>query len=326
MFLDEVTITVRSGAGGKGCESYRKRSDHKRIPNGGDGGDGGDVVLKADAQTGSLLPLQSKRIFEAECGGLGSGNNRHGRKGEDCIVKIPCGTTVYNKQNHLLIRDLVNPDEEVVVLKGGKGGYGNHAGLPPVEGAPTKELELLLSFKIIADIFLVGLPNSGKTALLKRLTGAGISEAEYPFATKTPQLGTFQSDFDQLRICELPAVYEASGEGRGLGTHFLKHLERARLIFFMLDLKSEFASDFKTGYDILLSTVERFNPNFLKTPRFWVVNKSDLIETQKPKGINLPKAEKVFFISAKTGEGIEILMRQARSVLEKNHETANQKG
>src|SRR3989338_476562 len=304
MFIDELTIVVRSGQGGQGCDSYRQRSDHKRIPNGGDGGDGGDVILRADAQTGSLFSLKSKRIFEAEAGGIGMRNNSHGRNGKDFIVKVPCGTTVYNKQDQLLIRDLVLPGEEVTVLKGGRRGYGNHARRPVTQGEAVKELELFLSFKIIADIFLVGLPNSGKTTLLKHLTGAGVLETEYPFATKAPQLGTYRSHYNQIRICELPAIYQASAEGRGLGTHFLKHLERARLIFFILDPKTEFASDVQAGYAILFNIIRQFNEAFEKIPRFLIVNKADLLPRQASKKKLFDTQERTFFISAKTGDGI----------------------
>jgi GTP-binding protein len=305
--------------------------------------------VRADPQTGSLSPLKSKRIFEAERGGIGIGNNRYGRKGKDYVVNVPCGCTLYNKRDELLIRDLVSPGEEVVVLTGGRGGYGNHRKRPVTQGEASRELELLISFKIIADIFLVGLPNSGKTTLLKRLTGARVAESEYPFATKSPHLGTYRDHSAELRVCELPAIYRASDEGRGLGTHFLKHLERARLIFLMLDFKSEFAEDLKSGHEILIETVRKFNPAFLDIPRFIVVNKADVIlqrsakenclqdchseakpppnRTADPPRILAEKnlksemlrfaqhdkfQEKLFFISAKTGKGVDSLMKAAR--------------
>ncbi len=279
------------------------------------------MILRADAQTGDLFALKSKRVFEAEAGGAGSRSNQYGRKGSDFIVKVPCGTTIYNKKDHLLIRDLVHAGEEVIAVKGGKGGYGNHAGFPTIKGGDSQELELLLSLKIIADIFLVGLPNSGKTTLLKRLTGAGVLETEYPFATKAPQMGTYRSHFNQFRLCELPAIYKASEEGRGLGTHFLKHLERARLIFLILDPKSEFSSDLKSGYNILLDTMTRFNPVFESIPRFVVVNKSDLLAKSAQKAKVFPAVEKVYFISAKSGVGVDRLMKDAERHLGVLHET-----
>ncbi|MBI4394979.1 MAG: 50S ribosome-binding GTPase [Candidatus Omnitrophica bacterium] len=320
IFIDEVTIVVRSGQGGRGCESFIKRADHKRIPNGGDGGDGGDVILRADPQTGDLFALKSKRIFEAEGGGAGTRNNKYGRKGSDRVVKVPCGTTIFNKKDHLLIRDLVHSGEEVIAVKGGKGGYGNHAGYSATQGGASQELELLISFKIIADIFLVGLPNSGKTTLLKRLTGAGVLETEYPFATKSPQMGTYRSQFNRLRICELPAIYQASGEGRGLGTHFLKHLERAQLIFLVLDPQSEFSTDLESGYNIVIDTIRHYNPAFAEIPRFLVVNKSDLLPKGAEKQKLFPAKERVFFISAKSGTGVSRLMSAAQKFLGILHE------
>lgn len=315
MFIDELTIRVRSGAGGRGCESYHMRPDRKYIPNGGDAGNGGDIILRADPQTGSLIALKSKRVFEAERGGHGLGSNQYGRKGKDYIIKVPCGTSIHNKTENLLIRDLIYPGEEVVVLKGGRGGYGNHARRPATPGEEGRELELLLSFKIIADIFLVGLPNSGKTTLLKLLTGAGVRETEYPFATKMPRAGTYYSREVQLSLCELPSIYQASGEGRGLGTRFLKHLERAKLIFLMLNSKNEFADNLKEGYKILIQTIQEFNPDFLKIQRFIVVNKTDLLSKTEQKQKYFLAKEKVYFISAKENKGIDRLMKDAAKKL-----------
>lgn len=316
MFVDEITITARSGAGGRGCEGYLNRTDHKKIPNGGDGGDGGDVIVRADHETGSLLDLNSVRVFEAENGDLGQGNGRTGRRGEDRIIKIPCGTTLYQLPDRLLIRDLFHSGEEVLLLKGGQGGYGNHSGRSATQGKPGAELELLLSLKIIADIFLVGLPNAGNTTLLKRLTEAHVSETNYPFATRTPQLGAYKSPVHDFRICDLPSVYESSGAGRGLGTHFLKHLERARLLFLIVEPAGQFAEDLKKAGDILLSTIKNFNEAFLSIPRFWVVNKMDIWKGKKSDlKKSFPAGEKVFPISALTGEGVEALMKAAADCL-----------
>lgn len=315
MFIDEITITVRSGSGGKGCESYHMRPDRKYIPNGGDGGDGGDIIVQADANTGSLFALKSKRIFEAERGSHGLGSNQYGRKGKDCIITVPCGTTIHNKKDNLLIRDLVHSGEEVTVLKGGKRGYGNHARRPATSGEEGKELELFLSFKIIADIFLIGLPNSGKTALLKHLTGAGVTETEYPFGTKSPQAGTYQSNEVEIKFCDLPSIYQASGEGHGLGTHFLKHLERAKLLFWVLDPKNEFAAGLTEGYQIITKTIREFNPEYIKIPKLIVVNKSDLLPAKDQKKKYLPNTEKVYFISVKEKTGIDRLMKDAGRLL-----------
>ena len=311
MFIDEVSIVVHSGRGGRGCESYFRRWDHKRLPNGGDGGDGGNVVLKANPTVANLYALRSKPVFEAEAGGAGLGNNCYGRKGKDCIVRVPCGTTIYNKHENLLIRDLGRTGEEEVILKGGRGGYGNHAGREPTFGEGAQELELLLSFKIIADIFLVGLPNSGKTTLLRKLTHARVNETAYPFATKVPQLGTYQSDTGQYCLCELPSVYGHSEKGRGLGVHFLKHLERARLIFFLLDPEGQFAENMKEGYEMLLETVAHFNPDFVEIPRFIVINKADLIQKLASVKKIFPKTEKVYFVSAAEETGLKQLMAGA---------------
>jgi GTPase len=322
VFTDELTISVRSGDGSRGCDSYLRRPDRKRIPNGGDGGKGGDVILRADDQAGSLSYLKSKRLFEAERGGLGTSNNQHGRSGEDIVVKVPCGTTVTNKRDNLLIRDLLVAGEEIIVVKGGRGGYGNHKGRPPTPGEEGKVLELSLSFKIIADIFLVGLPNSGKTSLLKRLTHAGVLETDYPFATKSPQLGTYQTDASEFRICELPAIYDASSEGRGLGTRWLKHLERAKLLFLLVDPKSTFAPDVTTGHDILLKIIKQVEPKFLSIPRFLIVNKAHLISEKKTNKNRALKDTRTFFISAQEGTGVNRLMKEATEILEKKSETA----
>ncbi len=308
-------MKIRSGNGGRGCISFLHRPDRKKLPNGGDGGNGGDVVMVADSNIGSLYPLRSKRVYEARPGEPGSGNNRYGRKGEDCVIKVPCGTTVTDHSNGLLIRDLIVPGEEIIIAKGGRGGYGNHADRPETAGIPGKELELLLNFKIIADIFLVGLPNTGKTALLRRLTGAGVQETAYPFATKTPQLGTFRSDRERIRLCELPSIYRASEDGRGCGTHFLEHLDRAKLIFFVLDESGEFAQNLTEGFEILTEVLGRQNELYLEIPRLVVVNKADLIKKPVIPKRGILGKEKILRVSAESGFGLDELMSAAGKLL-----------
>ena len=321
MFLDEIVITIKSGRGGRGCESYIRRADRKMIPNGGDGGSGGDVMIRSDGKTGSLFALKSKRIFEAEAGGFGMGKNRYGQTGRALVLNVPCGTNVYNRSDHLLLRDLVKPDDQVVAAKGGRGGYGNHAGRPATAGEEGVSLELLLSFSIIADIFLVGLPNSGKTALLKALTGAHLESTDYPFATKAPRLGTYESTSGRFQICELPSVYEHSAEGRGLGNSFLKHLKRAKLIAMVLDPLNSFAPTLKEGYDILMKAVTEFDAHYARIPRLVVINKMDIKEAKKK-----IRAKRIRFkdphvaVSALTKEGLVSFVRHAR-ILIKNSET-----
>ena len=317
MFLDEVVISVKSGRGGRGCESYLRRTDRKMIPNGGDGGWGGDVILRSDCQTGSLVSLKSKTVFEAESGKHGSGNNRYGQNAKPLVIKVPCGTTVYDHTQKLLIRDLVESGEEVVVAKGGRGGYGNHSRRPVTSGEEGQSLELFLSLSIIADIFLVGLPNSGKTTLLKLLTHAHIEPADYPFATKMPCLGTYEGASGKtLRICELPAVYKHSAEGRGLGNSFLKHLKRAELIFIVIDPLNPFARDLKEGYDTLIQAIKDFDPALLDIKQFVIINKMDNADAKrKVRSKRIRFEDPVFQISALEGTGIKKLMQAALKIL-----------
>ncbi len=316
MLLDEIVISVKSGSGGRGCEGYLTRPDRKMLPNGGDGGSGGDVIVRADNQTGSLTQLKSKRVFEAQKGTLGKGSNKYGQNGQHLILKVPCGTTVYDHAGDLLLRDLVHHGEEVIAVKGGRGGYGNHAGRPATLGEEGKLAELLLSLVIISDVFLIGLPGSGKTTLLKHLTGAHVEPQNYPFATRHPCLGTYEKGARRFRICELPSLYAHSSEGRGLGNKFLKHLKRARLIFLVIDPLNPFAENLKEGYDTLIREIKLFNPDFLKIPRVVLINKIDLKEAEKlasSKRLKFP--DPVFQISALEGKGISGLISTAAKIL-----------
>ncbi|MBI4970570.1 MAG: 50S ribosome-binding GTPase [Candidatus Omnitrophica bacterium] len=207
MFIDSAKIKIKSGDGGKGCESYFRRTDKKTVPNGGDGGDGGDVIIQADRNESSLQFYLYRPIFEAAKGDGGSSNQMSGKKGASLILKVPCGTSIYNASNQFLIRDLSNHGDQVIAAKGGHGGAGNDRVRLATAGKPGEEFEIFLDYTLVADIFLVGTPNSGKSALLRAITGSKVKSETYPFSTRTPQLGTYETEkYDRLTICELPAL------------------------------------------------------------------------------------------------------------------------
>ncbi len=310
--IDERIILVKSGRGGSGCESYWRRSDRKLVPNGGDGGSGGDVVIRATDEVGSLTVLKPKHLYEAETGGAGSGNNRYGKNAPALVLKVPRGTSIFDRDRQLLLRDLVSNGDQVVVAKGGRGGYGNHAGRPRRMGEEGESREIYLSLAILADIVLVGFPNSGKTTLLRHLTGAHVEPTEFPFATKWPALGTYETTSAEYRLCELPSLYVHSAEGRGLGVSFLKHLKWARLVVFVLDPRNAFAKSIQEEYDILFHELEKFDPLFTWKPRIVAVNKTDLLNSKELAQIKKIKfADPVFYISAKEAKGIGPLMKKA---------------
>lgn len=310
MFIDRASLTVQAGNGGNGCESFFRRTDKKTVPHGGDGGNGGRVIFRADVNAPSLGSIRFKQHLLAESGGHGGSNRKRGRNGKDLIVLVPLGTRLYDRGKNLAIRDLTAEDPEVVVLEGGRGGMGNAGGRQATFGEKGVKLDLELSFRIVADIFLIGLPNAGKSRLLNFLTRAHVKEENYPFATRNPEIGVYQiSDYEQITLCELPSLYKASHEGRGMGIDFLRHLERAKWILFILDPVSEFSCDLTEGLAILRKEIETFNPDFLKIPYAVIVNKMDRSDAQeKVKSQVFEPGVPTFFISALTGQGMEPLL------------------
>lgn len=311
MFTDQVHITVQAGRGGNGCDSYNHRPDRKVVPHGADGGDGGSVILRAEGNAPSLSTFRFRQKLTAEDGGHGGSEKKRGRNGKDLILIVPAGTEIVDRERQLLIRHLEKEGEEVVVVKGGKGGGGNQGGKPSTWGEKGEILELELRLRIPADAFFVGLPNSGKSKLLNALSRAHAKEEAYPFTTQVPEMGVCAlSEYESLMLCELPSIYESSHEGRGMGSHFLKHLQGAKFIFYVIDPVSEFCDSLTEGFKILQKQLEVFDEGLLKIPYAVIVTKMDLPEAKTRIGKKkFDPGAQVFYISALSGNGIKELKK-----------------
>ncbi len=246
MFIDNVELTISSGKGGAGCVSFRREKFvPKGGPDGGDGGDGGDVYFIVDNNTHTLSHFKGKKHLKAKNGQMGMGRKKHGKKGEDLIIKVPPGTQVIDKVTGEVLLDLVNHGEKVLFLKGGKGGLGNWHFKSATNQKPTyaqpglegKTREVRLELKLIADVGLVGFPNVGKSTLISTVSNASPEIANYEFTTLTPKLGIVRvGDFDSFVMADIPGIIEGASEGRGLGLEFLRHIERTEFLLFMLDI------------------------------------------------------------------------------------------
>lgn len=287
MFLDTATITISSGKGGDGCVSTRREKYVPRGgPDGGNGGRGGSVWLVADPQLGTLLDFRYRRRYEAQDGGKGGGNNCTGRDGEDIVIRVPCGTSVFDDQTGEQVGDLVEAGDRLLLAEGGKGGKGNWEfrtarNQTPMKATPGKPgVERLVRFelKLIADIGLVGEPNAGKSTLLSVVTAARPKVADYPFTTLVPNLGIVDlGDYASCTLADIPGLIEGASEGRGLGHEFLRHVERTRALLLLVD-PSVVAP--QAGLDMLRGELERYGGHLAGLPFAVVVTKSDLLDAE----------------------------------------------
>lgn len=316
MFVDQVKIHVTAGRGGDGCVSFRREKYvPKGGPDGGNGGDGGSVILKVDGNMRTLLDFRYKKRFQAANGRPGEGGNRSGARGEDLIIGVPPGTLVYDQSSGALLADLVQKGQMISIAKGGRGGRGNASFATATNqtprqftpGHPGEERFLRLELKLLADVGLVGLPNAGKSTLLARVSQARPKIAAYPFTTLAPNLGLVPvKEYQSFVMADIPGLLEGAHSGKGLGLQFLRHIERTRLLLFLLEATSD---SVQRDFQILREELKTYDETLAEKPFLVALTKCDLIP--KPKFQNLSRfGEPPFLISSVTGEGIEELLQE----------------
>src|SRR5574344_286259 len=315
-FVDYVKIYCRSGKGGRGSTHMRRE---KYIPNGGpdggDGGRGGNIILRGNRNYWTLLHLKYERHVFAGHGGNKYKKKSFGKDGEDKSIDVPCGTVVYNAETGEYLCDITEDGQEVVLLKGGRGGQGNwhfrtatrQAPRFAQPGEPMQELMVILELKLLADVGLVGFPNAGKSTLLSSVSAARPKIADYPFTTLEPNLGIVSyRDGKSFVMADIPGIIEGASEGKGLGLRFLRHIERNSVLLFMVPAD---ADDIAGEYEILFNELRKFNPEMLDKGRVLAITKSDMLDQELMDEIEptLPIGLPHVFISSVTGLGIDVL-------------------
>ena len=315
-FIDYVKIYCRSGKGGRGSMHLRHvKYKPNGGPDGGDGGNGGSIYLRGNHNYWTLLHLKYERHIFAEHGGNGGRDKCHGTNGKDRYIDVPCGTVVYDAETGKFVCDVMYDGQEVLLLKGGRGGLGNfqfrsatnQAPRFAQPGEPMEEMTIILELKLLADVGLVGLPNAGKSTLLSALSSARPKIANYPFTTLEPSLGIVgYHDKQSFVMADIPGIIEGASEGKGLGLRFLRHIERNSLLLFMVPGDTD---DIKREYEILLNELRNFNPEMLDKHRVLAVTKSDLLDEELVEMLRetLPNDLPCLFISSVTGQGLDEL-------------------
>ncbi len=318
MLVDFARVHIISGSGGPGCISFRREKYvPKGGPDGGDGGRGGSVIFQVDPHVRTLLDCREAPKFRADSGRPGQGNNKTGRDGEDLVIRVPAGTVIKDTETQELLADLTAAGETWLAAKGGRGGRGNARFATPTHQAPRRadrgesgvERFLTLELKLIADVGLVGLPNAGKSTLLSRVTRARPKIADYPFTTLEPNLGIVAMDDERtFVVADLPGLIEGASEGHGLGHQFLRHVERTRVLAFLIDASGE---EPRATLELLEREISQYSATLAEKPRVVVLSKVDVLPPEEREGcaerLGLPGARS---ISAHTGEGLRELLEE----------------
>lgn len=327
MLIDSAKITIKSGDGGRGCISFRREKYvPKGGPNGGDGGKGGNVIFKADNSLATLIDFRYKRTYRAQNGTHGLGGDKTGKSGQDTVILVPCGSIIKDAASGYILADLIENGDEFLALKGGKGGRGNARFATSTNQAPRtaepgikgEEKEIEIELKLIADVGLVGLPNAGKSTLISKISAAKPKIADYPFTTLQPNLGIVRyKDYQSFVVADIPGLIEGAHTGKGLGIRFLKHIERTKVLVFLLDATLiPYKKNKKEDYEILINELKSYDVKLLEKPKLICFSKVDSLTPEQIKGlskIRFPKGkskEKVIVmnISSVTGENLPALL------------------
>ncbi len=334
MFNDRAIVTFVAGNGGDGCMSFRREKYLPRGgPDGGDGGKGGDIILLSSSKIHSLIDFKGKKIIKADRGRNGMGSNKTGKSGDDILIPVPAGTVIKTYPEEKIIFDFDKTDKKFVIAQGGKGGAGNSRFKSSVNRAPRlakggtkgESIKVVLELKLIAFAGLVGLPNAGKSTLISKLSRAKPKIAEYPFTTLTPNLGVVYSGYDSLVIADIPGIIEGAHKGEGMGHKFLRHIERNRVLLFVIDISPYAPYPPLETFKLLLKELKYYKNEILKKKFLIAANKTDLFENMEFEDHLSPlrkycmeKDLGIFCISAVKGIGIDKLKENLFKLLNEN--------
>lgn len=330
MFIDQVRVILIAGKGGDGCVSFRREYRVPRGgPDGGRGGDGGNIYLVSDPNLNTLSYFRYHPINKARKGAPGQGSNKQGKRGRDLYLKVPVGTMVKDANTGQVLYDFLKPGEVYLAARGGRGGRGNASFATPThqtprefeKGRPGEEKDLILELKLIADVGLVGFPNTGKSTLISKISAARPQIADYPFTTLAPNLGVVDVDEEtSFVVADIPGLIEGAHRGHGLGIQFLRHIERTRLLLHLIDVSPLNGRDPVQDYRVIQSELQAFNPELVARRQIIVANKIDLLgkdrkRLQAVKRLAAREKKPFLAISALTGEGLKELVHKLAHLL-----------
>ena len=335
-FIDEVSIDVKAGDGGNGLASFRRlKNIPKGGPDGGDGGNGGSIIFRSVNNLNTLSKFRFQRKFEAENGKRGGSQNKTGSDGKDLVIEVPCGTLLYDLETDNPLADLINNQDELLICKGGKGGFGNLRYKSSTNRSPTKftegkegdSLSLRLELRLLADIGLLGKPNAGKSSLVRAVSSAKPKVADYAFTTLHPSLGVVDySENSSFVISDIPGLIAGASEGVGLGIHFLKHLSRTKVIVQIVDVYDKNPMEVITEIRELSKEIINYDPDLIKKVRWLALNKIDLINTNQLEELKDEVGKEfqdnlhIYCISAAKKEGTQQMMRDIGEFMETSDE------